>query len=362
MSEAPEKDSKTEEATPQKLDKAREKGDVPKTPDLPQVAVLAAVSAVILMAGGWMARNLAAQLTPFLSRPDAMSVNGQGGVEILRYSVMATVPILAAVMAAAAFAGVGGNLIQSGLHFTPDKLKPDFSKVSPRKGLERLFGPDGLMQFVKSTVKVVVIGLLVWWILKPYFPQFATLSGLPPSAILPLCLDILRRLVFAVVALSISIAAADWFWQRQRFMVRQRMTKEEVKQEYKNSEGDPHVRARQKQIRHERARRRMMQAVPEATVVVMNPTHYAVALKYEQGESAAPTCVAKGLDSLALKIRAVAEEAGVPVIEDPPLARALYASVDIDEMIPAAHYEAVAKIIGFILNSAQRRRPAARPL
>ena len=159
----------------------------------------------------------------------------------------------------------------------------------------------------------------------------------------------------ALVFISLAVAGADWMWQRRRFLIRMRMTKEEVKEDYKNSEGDPHVKARQKQIRMERARRRMMQAVPDATVVVMNPTHYAVALKYEQGQTAAPTCVAKGLDSLALKIRAIAEEAGVPVIEDPPLARALYAAVDIDEMIPPAHFEAVAKIIGFILGAGKRR-------
>jgi flagellar biosynthetic protein FlhB len=137
-------------------------------------------------------------------------------------------------------------------------------------------------------------------------------------------------------------------------MARMRMTKEEVKEDFKQSEGDPHVKAKQRQKRVEVARRRMMQAVPTATVVIMNPTHYAVALKYEQGEDAAPVCVAKGLDSLALKIRTIAEEAGVPVIEDPPLARALYAAVEVDEMIPAAHYEAVAKIIGFILGVGRR--------
>jgi flagellar biosynthetic protein FlhB len=362
MSEAPDKDSKTEEATPQKLEKAREKGDIPKTMDLGHFATLAAVSGVVLVAGGWMSRNLAVQLRPFIAQPEAMTLDGHGGVEVFRYALMATAPILIAVMAAAAISGAGASLMQTGLHFMPDKLKPDFSKVSLGKGFERLFGPDGLMQFVKSTIKVIVIGILAWWVLKPYMPQFASLAALDPSAILPLCLDIFRRLVFAVLALTLVVAGGDYLWQRQRFMVRQRMTKEEVKEDYKNTEGDPHVRARQKQIRHERARRRMMQNVPTATVVVMNPTHYAVALKYEQGESAAPTCVAKGLDSLALKIRAVAEEAGVPVIEDPPLARALYAAVDIDEMIPPAHYEAVAKIIGFILNSAQRRRTAARPL
>ena len=224
-----------------------------------------------------------------------------------------------------------------------------------------MFGPDALVQFVKSLVKVLMTGAIAWWVLKPVLPQFSSLSALDPMAMLPFCMDILKRLVFAVAALTLCVAGADWLWQRQRFLARMRMTREELKEDYKQSEGDPHVRARQKQIRHERARRRMMQAVPEATVVVMNPTHYAVALKYEQGEDAAPLCVAKGMDSLALKIRAVAEEAGVPVIEDAPLARALYAAVDIDEMIPPAHYEAVAKIIGFILG-AGRRRATARPL
>jgi flagellar biosynthetic protein FlhB len=137
-------------------------------------------------------------------------------------------------------------------------------------------------------------------------------------------------------------------------MARMRMSKEELKEDFKQSEGDPHVKARQKQIRATRARQRMMQQVPKATVVVMNPTHYAVALKYEQGEDEAPLCVAKGLDSLALKIRGIAEEAGVPIIEDPPLARALYAAVEVDEMIPPAHYEAVAKIIGFILSGGKK--------
>jgi flagellar biosynthetic protein FlhB len=355
MSDAPEKDSKTEEATPQKLEKAKAKGDGIKTPDLGPFAVLAAVSGVLVMAGGWLAKDMANRLLPFFAHPADMSVEGHGGVEILRYAMLAGAPALLAVMLTAAVAGSGASLLQTGLRFTPDKLKPELSKISPKKGFERMFGPDGLMQFAKSLVKVSVIAILAWWILKPVVPKFSSLSALDVGAILPFCMDILKRLVFAVVGLSLLVAGGDWFWQRQRFLTRQKMTKEEVKEDYKNSEGDPHVKARQKQLRYERARRRMMQAVPQATVVVMNPTHYAVALKYEQGETAAPMCVAKGLDSLALKIRAIAEEAGVPVIEDPPLARALYASVDIDEMIPPAHFEAVAKIIGFLLGAGKRR-------
>lgn len=360
MSDTNDAASKTEEPTPRKLQQAREKGDVVRTMDLGAFANLAAVAAVIVMAGGWLSRNLAAHLTPFLSHPDQMILEGHAGVEVARYAAMAAAPILAAVMGAAALSGAAANLIQTGLMFTPDKLKPDLKKISPMAGFKRIYGIDGLAQFVKSLLKVLATALLAWWVLKPFWPRLAQLSAMEVSAIIPLSIDILKRLVFSVAALTLAIAAADWLWQRQRFMARMRMTREEMKEDYKQSEGDPHVKARQKQIRNERARRRMMQAVPDATVVIMNPTHYAVALKYEQGESAAPTCVAKGLDSLALKIREVAEEAGVPVIEDPPLARALYAAVEIDDMIPPAHYEAVAKIIGFILNAG--RRVAARPL
>jgi flagellar biosynthesis protein FlhB len=362
MSDTNDAASKTEEPTPRKLEQAREKGDFVKTQDLGTFASLAAVAGVIAISGGWLANNMANGLTPFLSRPHDMIVEGAGGVEILRYAVMAAVPALAAILGAAAFSGAAGHLLQTGLHFTPEKLKPDLKKVSPVQGFKRIFGPDGLAQFVKTLCKVLLTAAIGWWVLQPYMGKLTVLSALEPAAMMPLALDILKRLVFSVAGLTLVIAGADWLWQRQRFMTRMRMTREELKEDYKQSEGDPHVRARQKQIRNERARRRMMASVPEATVVIMNPTHYAVALKYEQGEHAAPLCVAKGLDTLALKIREIAEAAGVPVVEDPPLARALYAAVDIDEMIPTAHYEAVAKVIGFILGAANRRRAAAKPL
>jgi flagellar biosynthetic protein FlhB len=207
-------------------------------------------------------------------------------------------------------------------------------------------------------VKVLLTAALAWWVLRPHVSELANLASLEPIAMMGFALDVLRRLVFAVGAFLLVVAGADWLWQRQRFMQRMRMTKEELKEDFKQSEGDPHIKARQRQLRVERARRRMMQAVPDATVVVMNPTHYAVALKYDTDVAQAPLCVAKGVDSLALKIREVAEAAGVPLLEDPPLARALYATVEVDEVIPPAHYEAVAKIIGFILSAG--RDAAAR--
>jgi len=360
MAEENEGASKTEEPTPQKLQKAREKGDVAKTQDLSGVFVLASTAAVLTALGGWMARNIAIAMLPFLEHPDQYSLHGGGGLAVAKKALSACAPVMLILLLVASIAGVAGHLVQTGVMFTPEKLKPDWKKVSPMGGLKRMFGLDSLIQFARSLLKVVVTAWVAWWAVRPHAAELQNLAALEPAAILPFCVSLLKRLVFAVVGLLLVIAAADWLIQKQRWMARMRMTKEEVKEDYKQTEGDPHVKARQRQLRHERARRRMMQAVPNATVVVMNPTHYAVALRYNQGEDDAPVCVAKGLDALALKIRAVAEEAGVPVVEDPPLARALYAAVDLDEMIPTAHYEAVAKVIGFILNAG--RRVAARPL
>ena len=360
MSDSNDAASRTEEPPPHKLQQAREQGEVVKTPDLAALASLAAVASVIALGGGWMCNNLVVALRPFLASPDAMVVEGQGGMHLLYMTVRAAAVPMGAVLTAACVAGVGANLLQTGFMFTPCMQAFDPGKQTPTAGFKRVFGLDGAMQFFKSLVKVTLTGLLAWWVLHPHVTELENLSGMEPIAMMGFAADILRRLVFAVASFLLIIAGADWFWQRRRFMNRMRMTKEEIKEDFKQSEGDPHIKARQKQLRNERARRRMMQAVPNATVVVMNPTHYAVALKYDADETPAPMCVAKGLDTLALKIREVAETAGVPVIEDPPLARALYAAVDIDEVIPPAHYEAVAKIIGFILSKG--RRLAARTL
>jgi flagellar biosynthetic protein FlhB len=360
MAEEKEQESKTEEATPRKLEQAREKGDVAKTPDLAPLLAMVAAASVLAIGGGYLTRNMASALTPFLAHADDIPLGGEGGVEVARMAIMAAAPILGIVLFAAAAAGAIGNLVQHGLMFSPSKLAPSLNKLSPIAGFKRLFGLDAVMQFLKSIVKILMVGAVAWFVIRPHWHELRGLSAMDPAAILPLTSEILRQLVFAVSALLLAIAGGDFLWQRYRFLQRMKMTREEVKDEFKQTDGDPHVKARLRQMRHERARRRMMQAVPGATVVVMNPTHYAVALKYDAQETPAPQCVAKGLDAMALRIREIAEGAGVPVIEDPPLARALYAAVDIDDVIPPAHYEAVAKIIGFILSG--RPGSAAKPL
>jgi flagellar biosynthetic protein FlhB len=356
MAEEPDSGSKTEEASPRKLEEARRRGEVPKSSDLTQWASLTGAVGVVIMAGGTMSTHLALQLQPFIEHPQSYDLSNGGGAMVMRTALMAAAPIIFAVMGGAAVAGAFGNLVQHGFLLTPDRLAPDFSRISPMKGFQRLYGIDGMVGFLRSALKIGLVGAVAWMALRPHTTEFQTFVGMDPLAILPHAAEMLRRLFFAVLALLGVISMVDWIWQRQRFLQRMRMSKEELKEDFRQAEGDPHIKAKIKQIRNERSRRRMMQNVPKATVVVMNPTHYAVALRYEAGETPAPLCVAKGMDTLALKIREVAEEHGVPVVEDAPLARALYATVEVDQTIPTEHYNAVAKVIGFVLQTAARRR------
>ncbi len=354
MAEDAEQASKTEEPSSKRLGDARASGDVPKSPDIPPLLALSAATFTTLIYGGDIARNVADQLLPFIAHPDQIDISGGGAQMVYARALSATSPVLI-VLLATGVAGAIGHIVQQGFIWAPGKLNPDFGKLSPIKGLQRLFGIDGLMQSLKSFLKLFAVALITWMIVNPRLAALRMMPGLEVAAILPIAIDILRQVVITVIIFLIAVAGVDWFWQRQRFMARLRMTKEEVKQENKDQDGDPQIKARRRQIQFTRARRRMMQNVPTATLVVMNPTHYAVALRYVQGETPAPVCVAKGMDAVALKIREIAEKSGVAVIEDAPLARALYATVEIEETIPREHYEAVAKIIGFILARARER-------
>jgi len=357
VAEEKDQESKTEEATPRKLDEARKKGDVAKTPDLASWLSLMGASAVILIGGGWFTTRIAAELVPFLAQPHAMvdALHAGAGVEIGARAIWSTVPLLGAIALATIVGGAGGNLVQSGFMFTGEKIKPKLEKISPMKGAKRIFGPDGLVQFIKTFLKLVAIVSIAWVVLKPHTRELEAMAAMSPAAILPMARDLAVAIIGATLAFLGVTAFADFLWQRHRFAKRMRMTREELKDDYKQAEGDPHVKAKLKQIRAQKGRQRMMQNVPNATVIVTNPTHYSVALKYDPGKDAAPLCVAKGVDALALKIREVAREHEVPIIEDVPLARALYATVEVDEVIPREHFEAAAKVIGFVLNRRKRR-------
>jgi flagellar biosynthesis protein FlhB len=353
--------SRTEEPTQRRLQEARRKGDVAKSPEAPAFLALAATALVLVMAGGAISRDLAARLRPFIERPDSFDLTGGGALKVMNITLLSLLPV-SGIMLAAMVAAVAGNIMQTGFIWAPSKLAPDPSKVSPGAGFARIFGPDGLVNFLKSLAKLLAVAAAAWMVLRPRADSLAMLGRLDVAAILPVSAEWLQALAIGALIVFGVIAGADWLWQRQRFMQKMRMSREEVKEDTKETEGDPHLKAKLRQKRLAASKRRIVQAVPTATLVVMNPTHYAVALRYVQGETPAPICVAKGVDALALKIKEIALAHEISVIEDPPLARALYAAMDVDETIPREHFEAVAKIVGAIMGASQRRaRPASTP-
>lgn len=353
-------EDKTEQASGRKLQQARASGDVPKSQDLPQVMSLIGVCGVLAFQGGSICRNLAGDLLPFIAHPEQLigSLQGDGGMTIATDLFMDVLPVMLTILGAATLFGVAGNVLQTGLLFAPEKVGINFEKLAEKFNLlesfKRMFGIDGLMQFLKTVLKLIATGFIVWMVLKNRTGDLLALTRGSPVLILPYSAEALKAVALSVCVFLFVGAGADYLWQRFRFMERMKMSKQEVKEEFKQTEGDPHIKAKLRALRMQKSRQRMMANVAKATVVVTNPTHYAVALQYELGESVAPVCVAKGMDSVALRIREEAGKHDVPIVEDPPLARALYASMEIDDVIPEAHFAAVAKLISFIL--ARKRR------
>lgn len=355
MAEGEDKSEKTEPPSQRKLDKAREKGDVPKSQEIPAWFILAAGLGVLAAFGPSMGSGLMRELSVFLAKPHELSVDHTGALAVTVAAVVKVMVVMGLAFAALTAAALAGHFVQHGLIFTTSKLEPKLSKLNPVEGVKRILGPQGWVNFLKGLAKMSLVAIAITIVLWPRQSLLAGLPAVAPSQLMVLFREIAIQLMLAALAVFAIIALADYIFQRQQFYDRNKMSRREIRDEFKESEGDPMVRARLRQIRQERARKRMMAAVPEAAVVITNPTHYAVALKYDQGTTPAPICVAKGVEAVALKIREIAEEHGIPIVEDPPLARALHASVDLDEVIPPEHFAAVAKVIGYVLSLKRRR-------
>src|SRR6202035_1715675 len=263
----------------------------------------------------------------------------------LEYTLIAAlgVPLLMLALAA-----IAGNMVQHRLVWSAESLKPKFSKISPAAGAKRIFGKQAAANFGKGLFKVIALGAVMTGILWRERLRLESFMHFDPAMLLGATTSLTVHLLGAVVAMLAVVAIADFFFQYRQWYDRQKMSLQEMKEEFKQSEGDPHVKNRIRQLRHARMKKRMMAAVPKASVIITNPTHYAVALSYERGMPA-PLCVAKGVDLVALKIREIARAHDIPIVENVPLARALYATVEIDAEIPVEHYHAVAEIIGYVM-------------
>jgi flagellar biosynthesis protein FlhB len=347
MADADDGGERSEDPTQKRLDDALERGDVAKSQEVNTWFMIAGATLVLSTFSGSIG-GIQAPLKNLIANSWMIRTDGAGLLMLaqhLEYAVFAAigVPILMLLLTA-----IAGNVLQHRLVWSGESLKPKLSKISPMEGAKRIFGKQALANFAKGLFKLVALGAVMTAILWPERHRLESMMRFDPASLFGVIVSLSVHLMGSVVAMLAVVAIADYFFQYRQWYERQKMSLREMKEEFKQSEGDPHIKGRIRQLRQARMKKRMMAAVPKASVIITNPTHYAVALSYERGMSA-PICVAKGVDRIALKIREIAGEHDIPIVENVPLARALYATVEIDDEIPVEHYHAVAEIIGYVM-------------
>jgi flagellar biosynthesis protein FlhB len=354
MAEDDDDASKTEDASGKKLGDAREKGDVPMSQEVKTWLMVLGSLIVVSMVAPSSIKRLSNGLVGYLEHAGTAPVD-QGAIGgILRDTVLAAfLAILLPVIIMAA-AGVLGTILQIGWLVTTEKMRPDIAKLNPLPNLMRLFTMQNALELVKGSVKMSVVAIVCYIILRPMMISIEHYAGMPMDLLLSEIQYLVVKLFLWVTIIIFFLAGGDFFYQRFQYAKKMKMSKHDQKEEYKQQEGDPIVKGRLRQMRFEKARQRMMQAVPRADVVVTNPTHFAVALKYDQSAMSAPVVLAKGADAVAAKIREIANENDIPIVENPPLARALFASVEIDQEIPPEHYKAMAEVISYVFKLKNR--------
>jgi flagellar biosynthesis protein FlhB len=361
MADDEDQSSKTEDATPRKLEKLREEGQVPHSREVNHLFALVGMVALAAGLGPYAFSQLATLGAGIISNAGTTLLDGPGSIgntlALVGWEALkALLPVFLLFM----LLGIIGGYAQHGGVFAPSALMPRLSKISILAGFKRIFGVQAVMELLKSLLKLAILGAILGSLI---WNSREILVGLvdenSATGLLHKLQLMLIQLVGAALAIMVVLGGADYLFQRWKFMRDNRMSLRELKDEMRDSDGDPYVKQRQRQIRQERARKRMMSAVPKADVVVTNPTHYAVALRYKPDEGdAAPIVLAKGVEASALRIREVAKEHDVPIYEDPPLARLLWAQAEVDEPIPLQTYELVAKVIAFVADLREKKRAA----
>jgi len=340
---------KTEEPTPKKIEKARGKGQVAMSQEVKSWLILLAASLALYVMAPPIMNDIRRTGRHLLESAHAIPLDPASLhhllIDILIEVGLVLAPLALLLMVIAVAASMG----QAGLLLAWPKIKPQASKISLIKGFKNRFSVRQLVEFLKGITKLSVVAVVAVGLAVPMFDGIGLAARTDLASSLRRLHAIALWLVVGTVVVMTVIAVLDYIYQKYSYIKQLKMTKQEIKDEYKQAEGDPQIKAQIRRIRAQRARQRMMAAVPAADVVITNPTHFAVALQYKMEEMAAPKVVAKGLDTLALRIRQVAEENDVPVVENPPLARALYAAVDLDEEIPPEHFKAVAEVIGYVM-------------
>lgn len=352
MADSPDKDSKTEEPTEKKIRDAVDKGNVPFSREVPIFASLLAILfyTVFILPGA--AGTLSVQLKDLFSKADDFRLdNGGDAMALFQQLFLMAGGVLLPAFALFMVFGLAASVFQNMPSPVLDRIQPKFERISPMGGFKRIFGPKGLVEFGKSLIKILVVSAIIGVVLRNDYLQLLADMFSDPRGIAPEMARLGVKIITVVLIATLVIAVADVFWTRYTWHTDLMMTKQEIKDEVKQSDGDPILKARQRSLARDRARKRMMTQVPRATLVIANPTHYAVALRYVAGQDGAPMVLAKGQDLIALKIRKIAEENGIPVFEDPPLARSMFAQVSVDNFIPTEFYKAVAELVHRVYQS-----------
>ncbi|MBF0246789.1 MAG: flagellar biosynthesis protein FlhB [Alphaproteobacteria bacterium] len=340
---------KTEEPSERKLTKARSKGQVSSSQEVKSWSVLFGGAMSLAILAPWMMERVTLYIVGFIENAHAVTLTVDVLPLVLSDVLLETGITLAPFFGVLVLLAIVANLSQTGLIVAPSKLKPDFGKISPLKGLKRMFSLRSVVEFLKGVIKLTVLGTVAFGMAIPLMSDIELIADFDVMSVLDRLYVVAIAIFTGAIIVMTVVAILDFIYQKFDFMKSMRMSRQELKDEHKDTEGDPQIKARIRRLRAERAQQRMMAAVPKADVVITNPTHFAVALEYKMQEMSAPRLVAKGVDSLAFRIREVAEENKVPIVENPPLARALYASVELDEEIPVEHYQAVAEVIGYVM-------------
>ena len=349
---------KTEEPSQRKLQEARRKGQVATSQEVKHAFALLAGTLIVAVFMPLMGPGLVAKLGGLVGEAHRIDTDPGALLHLLEAGAGQLALFLLLPMALVVALGVGACLIQHGWLVSAESLKPKLNKISPLAGLKRMVSLKSLVELLKGLLKIALVMGLGWLVIAPEFSALESMAGMTAAEMMERIWLLAIKLMLAVLALMALVAGADFAYQRWEFLKQQRMTKQEVKDEFKQTEGDPLIKARLRSIRTERARRRMMAAVPGSDVVITNPTHFAVAMKYDPGTMAAPKVTAKGADLTAQRIRQLAREHDVPVVENPPLARMLYDAVEVDEEVAPEHYKAVAEVIAYVFRLQGRAMPA----
>lgn len=339
---------KTEEPTHKRIQDAVKKGQVAFSREISNFLVLAVLALNIAWLAPVIMQDAIRRLSQFIMMADDIRVDEQSSIVLFKdtatdIAVIMLVPILIMV-----FVAFFSSMIQNGIIFSGEPLIPKLEKISVFKGIKRLFSMRSLMEFIKGIIKISLVGFVAYMAVVSELDQLKVLVNYDVQDMLHILGSLALKVTIAACAVMLIIAMLDFMYQKFEYIKSLRMSKQELKEEFKQTEGDPQIKAKLRQIRMDRARRRMMAAVPEADVVIRNPEHYAVALKYDEKVMPAPVVLAMGTDRIALKIIEVAEEHDVPTIRNRPLARALYGSCELDQEIPFEHYQAVAEVIGYV--------------